>query len=286
MSIEPVIVVHGGAGEWGGGTDAALRACARAAEAGGELLARGSALDSVIVAVRVLEDDPACNAGTGAVLTANGSLELDACVMDGSTLRSGAVACLPPFRNPIDVARAVLDDGRYHLLVGDGAASFAIGKGFSPADPDLMISDERRADIGHARSENRVGNTVGAVALDGRGKLAAATSTGGVAGTHPGRVGDSPIVGAGTYANDQAACSCTGDGEAFARGCAAFSAVTSAGDDPQAAASLILERLRTDLGGLGGLILLARTGAVGVARTMPLMPHAVLRLGGALASGV
>ena len=220
--MQPIVVVHGGASEWYAGTGLGRAACTRAAQAGWDALAAGgSALDAVIAAVRVVEDDPACNAGTGAVLTSRGTLELDACVMDGASLASGAVTVLPPFRHPIDVARAVLEDGRYHLLAGDGAAAFARARGFEPCDPQLMITPDRQAEFeGRGRFDR--GNTVGAVALDADGHLAAATSTGGMTGTDPGRVGDAPLVGGGTYADEHAACSCTGDGEAFARACAAF----------------------------------------------------------------
>ncbi|HTZ86142.1 MAG TPA: isoaspartyl peptidase/L-asparaginase [Solirubrobacteraceae bacterium] len=279
MDSTPVVVVHGGAGDWRTGTDAGLAACVRAAEAGRLALSSGTAIDAVIAAVRVLEDDPALNAGTGAVLTSDGTLELDACVMDGATMRSGAVACLPPFHHPIDVAREVMEDGHYHLLVADGASRFAVERGFTPAAPDSMILDERRAEILSPQPGTHAGNTVGAVALDGQGRLAAATSTGGIAGTRPGRVGDSPIVGGGTYANHQGACSCTGDGESFARACAALSVVEAAGADPQAAAAQALQTVQSDFGGVGGLILVTNAGNVGVARTMQLMPHAISRAG-------
>lgn len=282
----PLIAVHGGAGDWHEGTDAACVACVEAAQSGAGVLDGGSALDAVIAAVRVLEDAPACNAGTGAVLTRAGTLELDACVMDGPTLRSGAVACLPAFRHPVDVARAVLEDGRYHLLAADGAASFAIAHGFDPADPAEMIIAERRAEVERAAGVQRAGNTVGAVALDSSGRLAAATSTGGVAGTEPGRVGDSPIAGAGTYANGTAACSCTGDGESFARACAAFWVVERAAEDPQGAAALALQRVQQSFAGVGGMIVLNRLGHVGIARTMALMPHAVAAVGEPVFSGV
>ncbi len=284
MKSAPVIVVHGGAGDWSEGAEEATRACVEAAEAGIETLAQGSSLEAVLAAVRVLEDAPACNAGRGAVLTSDRTTELDACVMDGFTLSSGAVASLPPFRHPIDVARSVLDDGRYHLLVGEGAIRFALERGFERdgsaetiapphgAAPDLRV--------------NRAGNTVGAVALDTHGRLAAATSTGGIAGRHPGRVGDSPIVGAGTYANRLAACSCTGDGEAFARACAAFWAVENAGEQPQRAATLLLDRVRDEFRGTGGVIIVNRAGEVGAARSMPLMPHAVARLDAPVSTAV
>lgn len=278
-------MVHGGAAEWYAGTEVGRAACRRAAEAGhGALAAGGSALDAVVAAVRVVEDDPVCNAGTGAVLTSRGTLELDACVMDGSSLGSGAVAVLPAFRHPVDVARAVLEDGRYHLLVGDGAAAFARARGFAPCDPQLMITPDRRAQLeGRGRFDR--GNTVGAVALDARGRLAAATSTGGIAGTEPGRVGDAPLVGGGTFADGNAACSCTGDGEAFARACAAFWTVEHVADGTQDTAESSVARVLERFGGYGGLILLDATGEIGIARTASAMPHAVARADGSVTDG-
>jgi len=284
--VEPIVVVHGGASEWYAGTDLGRAACKRAAQAGWKALAAGGgALDAVIAAVRVVEDDPACNAGTGAVLTSHGTLELDACVMDGTSLASGAVAVLPPFRNPIDIARAVLEDGRYHLLVGDGAAAFARARGFTPCDPELMITPERRAESMGRGSFDR-GNTVGAVARDANGRLAAATSTGGIAGTDPGRVGDAPLVGGGTYADEHAACSCTGDGEAFARACAAFWTVEHVADDGvQTAAERSVARVLERYGSYGGLILLDKAGDIGIARSSSAMPHAIARSDGSVIDG-
>ena len=283
--LEPVVVVHGGASEWYAGTSVGRAACRRAAHAGWEALAGGgTALDAVIAAVRVVEDDPVCNAGTGAVLTSRGTLELDACVMDGASLASGAVAVLPPFRHPIDVARAVLEDGRYHLLVGDGAAAFARARGFAPCDPEDMITAERRAESEGRGSYDR-GNTVGAVALDANGRLAAATSTGGIAGTYPGRVGDAPLVGGGTYADEHAACSCTGDGEAFARACAAFWTVEHVADGAQTAAERSVARVLQRYGGYGGLILINDAGDIGIARSASAMPHAIARSDGSVTDG-
>jgi L-asparaginase / beta-aspartyl-peptidase len=283
--LEPIVVVHGGASEWYAGTDVGRAACQRAAHAGWEALATGgTALDAVIAAVRVVEDDPVCNAGTGAVLTSRGTLELDACVMDGASLASGAVAVLPPFRHPIDIARAVLEDGRYHLLVGDGAAAFARARGFEPCDPELMITPDRRAEFeGRGRFDR--GNTVGAVARDATGRLAAATSTGGMTGTEPGRVGDAPLVGGGTYADEHAACSCTGDGEALARACAAFWTVDNVADGPQAAADRSVARVLERYGGYGGLIVLDASGAIGIARSASAMPHAIARANGSVIDG-
>ena len=283
--MDPIVVVHGGASEWYAGTSLGRAACRRAAQAGWETLAAGGgALDAVIAAVRVVEDDPVCNAGTGAVLTSRGTLELDACVMDGRSLASGAVAVLPPFRNPVDIARAVLEDGRYHLLVGDGAAAFARARGFTPCDPELMITKDRRAESEGRGSFDR-GNTVGAVARDANGNLAAATSTGGIAGTDPGRVGDAPLVGGGTYADEHAACSCTGDGEAYARACAAFWTVEHVGEGAQAAAERSVARVLKRYGGYGGVILLDKSGAVGIAKSAGAMPHAIARSDGSVTDG-
>jgi beta-aspartyl-peptidase (threonine type) len=274
----PVIVVHAGAGEWYDESDKGLAACAEAIDAALLSLEQGgSALDAVSDAVRVLESNPLCNAGTGAVLTATGELELDASIMDGSSLRSGAVGALPPFEHPVDVARAVLEDGRYHLLTGEGAARFAQARGFVRADPERMITERRRAEL--RRGVHTTGNTVGAIALDADGHLASATSTGGIAGTEPGRLGDTPIVGGGTYANAQAACSCTGHGEAFARACAAFWATEHAHEGVQSAADQAVATVRDRFGGSGGLILLDADAEVGVARTAANMPHGIGRPG-------
>lgn len=270
----PTLAVHAGAGEWTRDEAAALEACSRALAAGWRLLDEGgSSLDAVITAVRVLEDDPACNAGTGAVLNSEGRLQLDASVMDGSTLASGAVGALPAFRHPVDVAMAVLEDGRYHLLVGEDAGRFAEERGFSPAEPDDMITAARRGELAVRRGI--AGNTVGAVACDRRGGLASATSTGGITGTIPGRIGDTPIVGAGTYADGIGACSCTGDGEAFARACAAFDAVRRATSGAQSAVESSLVRVQEIFGGTGGAILVDSCGEIGVACTATKMPYGV-----------
>lgn len=275
-ATSPVIAVHAGAGEWSDDADNGIAACVEALDAGVEALVSGaSALDAVVEAVRVFESNPQCNAGTGAVLTANGDLELDASVMDGSSLRSGAVGALPSFEHPVDIARAVLEDGRYHLLTGDGAAQFAQARGFDRTDPERMITERRRAEL--RQGIHTTGNTVGAVACDQRGHLASATSTGGIAGTEPGRLGDTPIVGAGTYANAHAACSCTGHGEAFARACAAFWATEHVRKGAQRTADDAVAKVRDDFGGYGGLILLDAHGNVGISRTAANMPHGIGR---------
>ncbi len=205
--------------------------------------------------------------------------------MDGASLASGAIAVLPAFPHPIDIARAVLEDGRYHLLAGEGAAAFARLRGFRPAAPETMITPERLAEIAPGGARREDGNTVGAVALDRHGNLAAGTSTGGISGTEPGRVGDAPLVGAGTYADDTAACSCTGDGEAFARACTAFWTVEQAKQGVRAAADFSVVRTRDRFGGYGGLIVIDRDGAVGIARTASAMPHAIGRPGHEIEDG-
>ncbi|SMP41270.1 beta-aspartyl-peptidase (threonine type) [Neorhodopirellula lusitana] len=180
----------------------------------------GTALDAVQAAVTSLEDDPLFNAGRGSVVRRGGSFELDACLMDGATGDSGAVAAMSRIANPIHAARCVLEDGRHRLLAGTGADRFAIRAGCQSVSPEYFINHHRPE-----RSKRVSLGTVGAVALDIRGNLAAGTSTGGVTQALPGRVGDSPILGAGTYAeNDVLAISATGFGERFLRHSAAVQA--------------------------------------------------------------
>jgi beta-aspartyl-peptidase (threonine type) len=273
---EPVVVVHGGAAGTAELIDQAVVACEVAAGVGLAVLNDGaSAVDAVEVAVRSLEDAPVLNAGTGGALTSDRTLELDACIMDGASLDAGAVAGLSAFRHPISVARAVLAAGSHVLYVGAGADGFATGAGFEPVDPQEMITD-------YARRHLEVGDTVGAVALDADGRLAAATSTGGMPGQTPGRVGDSAIVGAGTYARDgAAACSVTGDGEAILRATLARDVIAmielDRELDPVVAAEAAILRLRDVGRGSGGLILLDWQGRVGVTRNTLHMSHATAR---------
>lgn len=287
------ILVHGGAGDVPADRVAAhVAGCEEAAAEGAAILARGgSALDAVQRAVEALEDDPCFNAGTGACLNADGHIELDAAIMDGRDLRAGGVGALPPFRNPITIARRVMDESRHALLVGAGAARFALAMGFLPAQPAAMRTSrslERwqaaRAKVG---PEPWAGGTVGAVARDAGGHVAAATSTGGMINNLVGRVGDSPIPGAGTYADDEAgACSTTGHGEAMMRVCLAKTAVDAlrAGQGAEAAAraSVAMMLRRTAL--TGGLILIGRDGAVALARSTRTMTWASV-VDGARASG-
>jgi beta-aspartyl-peptidase (threonine type) len=174
------------------------------------LVAGGSALDAVVAAVRVLEDDPEFNAGLGSALTRDGTVETDASVMCGATQRVGAVAAVPDLGCAIALARAVLDHGEHVILAGAAAWDFAREIQIVPAPPGSLITDRARARLAEQ-------GTVGAVARDRDGRFAAATSTGGIVGKRRGRVGDSPIPGAGTWADDRVALSATGDGEAILR---------------------------------------------------------------------
>jgi len=253
----------------------------------------GSALDAVEAAVRVLEDDPRFNAGTGACLTEEGCIELDAAIMEGTGLRGGAVAALPPFRNPIAIARAALEDGKHLLSAGHGAAAFARRAGFAPVSADAMITDAARARLDEVlrgeRGPGWAGGTVGAVACDARGRLAAATSTGGMIAKRAGRVGDTPILGAGTYADDEAAAaSATGHGEAAIRlGLTRLASdLVRGGLSAQAAADAAIARFGVRVGGAGGLILLDPRGEVGIAWNTATMGHAVARAGHPIASGI
>ena len=215
------IVVHGGAGKMP--TTEARRermrsGAAEAVEAGhAVLVAGGSALDAVEAAVTALEDDPAFNAGRGAALTEDGGVELDAAVMEGTGRAAGSVACLRGVRNPSRAARAVLGDGRHVMLVGEAAQAFARYAGLELCPEAWFVTDVQRDALAGGAMGWAEG-TVGAVARDAAGRLAAATSTGGTMGKRRGRVGDSPLIGCGTWADDStAAVSCTGDGEAIIR---------------------------------------------------------------------
>lgn len=294
MSNLATVVVHGGAGD----VPEARRklhaqGCEIAASAGLEVLLRtGSALEAVAEAVRVLENDPLFNAGTGACLDENGELSLDASIMEGATLRAGAVAALPAFLNPILIAKRVLEDGHHAFYVSQGAEEFARRAGFSPVDPNAMITESARARLASVlagRGDRAwAGGTVGAVACDSQGRVAAATSTGGTVGKRRGRVGDSPILGAGTYAEDPiGAASATGDGEAAIRlGLTRHACeFLRRGDDAQAAALRAIEDFGTRVQGRGGLILLSAKGDVGIAFNTATMSHAVAKADGSMFAG-
>jgi len=292
----PVIAIHGGAGtlsrasisvEQQAHYRAALDEILRSAQA---MLADGAAaIDVVTEAVRQLEECPLFNAGRGAVYTADGRHELDACVMRGSDLAAGAVAGVRTLRNPILAARAVMEAGGPVMLIGPGAEQFAAGQGCETVAPEWFDTPERFAQLQAMQASDRTAldhdgasqlaptvpaplderdkfGTVGAVALDAHGHLAAATSTGGMTNKRPGRVGDSPLIGAGCYANDRTvAVSCTGVGEAFMRGLAAYdvSALVEYVGLPLrfAAKRVVMDKL-PPLGGRGGLIAVDARGNV------------------------
>lgn len=276
----PAIIVHGGAGADPADGRDELRAGVRAAAQTGwaRLSEGGSAVDAVEAAVRALEDHPRFNAGRGSVLTAAGAVEMDASIMEGDRLRCGAVGAVSRIANPVTLARRVMEDGRHVLLVAEGALAFARASGLPECDPETLITDRQRRRHREALAKRGAdGGTVGAVALDRQGTIAAATSTGGIAGKLPGRVGDSALIGGGTYADSTlGAASCTGDGEAIIRVVLARRALEylKEADDADYAARVAVDLLVEEGGGNGGLILLDWRGRAGWAYSTPLMPVA------------
>ena len=282
------LVIHGGAGtilkaNMTPEVEAAYReTLTNALRTGFAILEKnGSSLDAVEATIRVMEDSPLFNAGKGAVFTHDGRNELDASIMDGSTKMAGAVGSVSIIRNPISAARAVMEKSPHVMMVGRGAELFATSQGLEVVDPsyfwterrwkalqDILVRERKEGsawNISKSEDESRFG-TVGAVALDSKGNLAAATSTGGMTNKRFGRVGDSPIIGAGTWAdNDSCAVSATGDGEYFirlsvARDIAAL--VEYKGMSVQKAAEEVIGRKLTELGGEGGVIVLDSKGNV------------------------
>lgn len=276
-----VIAIHGGAGALSRTTMSAAREQHYRQQlhdiiaAGQQILAAGgSALDAVTDAVRRLEACPLFNAGRGAVFTHQGTHELDASIMDGRTLQAGAVAGVSHIEHPILAARKVLEASPHVLLIGAGAEAFAVAQGLEPVAADFFSTPERLAQLLRVRDsdatsldhdvvttpldEDRKLGTVGAVALDLHGNLAAATSTGGMTNKQAGRVGDSPLIGAGCYAsNDSAAVSCTGTGEVFMRTLAAYDVAAQmkyGGRSLQQATASVIHDTVSELEGSGGLI--------------------------------
>ncbi len=266
----PAIVVHGGAGRiLEEELPQRLDGCEDAALAGWKILKQGgSALDAAEAAVVVLEDNPLFNAGIGSTLNSLGKVEMDAAIMEGSTLSAGAVAAVQRIKNPIKLARRVMEDGRHVLLACEGAQSFARQIGFPECAPELLVVETERK-----RWQEKHG-TVGCVALDGAGKIAVATSTGGIFNKLPGRVGDSPVLGCGTYADELGGVSCTGHGEAIMRIVMAKSTLEllKVGADPRAAANQAIVLLAKKTGSTGGLIVIDRQGRIGYARNTLRMP--------------
>lgn len=286
------IIVHGGAGTVSPDrTEIVQQGCKEAALVGWRILqAGGSALDAVEAAVRSLEDNPQYNAGTGACLTSDGNIELDAGIMEGHTLQVGAVACIELIKNPITLARKVLDSPHV-LLTGKGALQYALECGISMCELEDLVTERQyqiwlekknkatlesnnedeprlhRREVASVKAREEKHGTVGSVAIDMAGHLAAASSTGGIPNQYPGRVGDTPLVGCGFYADDNAAVSCTGVGEDFVRLLIAKRAAdfVAHGETARDAATSTVAFLGAKATGTGGLILVDRKGNIGFA---------------------
>ena len=285
------IAIHGGAGTISRGdltpeAEAAYRGkLEEALRAGYAILERGgSSLDAVVAAVRILEDSPLFNAGKGAVFTSEGTNELDASIMDGRTLAAGAVAGVKRVKNPITLARAVMERSPHVMMIGAGAEAFAAEQGIELVDPEYFFTQHRWDALQRAKAQeagkpvsepkgpqaftpdDRKYGTVGAVALDRHGNLAAATSTGGMTNKRFGRVGDAPIIGAGTYANNEScAVSATGHGEFFIRNVVAHeicALVQYGGLSLREAADRVVMQKLVAQGGEGGVIAIDRNGEI------------------------
>lgn len=299
----PALIVHGGAGRINDGRLQEREVgCRQAVLEGWRILqAGGTALDAVERAVVVLEDNPLFNAGKGSVLNRDGEIEMDAGIMEGAGLRAGAVAAVKNVKNPIRLARQVMEKSEHVLLVGEGAFRFAQEVESSLAQPllcqkeDLLTENRlkerlsshhpQRPIIKNPKSQTiqEERDTVGAVAIDRNGCIAAATSTGGISGKYPGRVGDSPLIGCGIYADNQSGgVSCTGHGEfiirvVWAKSAADFILIRNC--SAQEAANLAMDLLYTRVQGFGGLILIDRWGQIGFAYNTQHMTYAFIKEG-------
>jgi beta-aspartyl-peptidase (threonine type) len=289
-----VLAIHGGAGVIERGSMTPEREAAYRAELEEALLAGyaviaggGSALDAVSAAIPILEDSPLFNAGRGAVFTSEGTVELDASIMDGATLAAGAVAGVKRVQSPIALARRVMEASPHVMMVGDGAEAFAEQEGFEFVENDYFYTDRRREALDRVQERERsergfvptdpeawqMTGTVGAVALDARGHLAAATSTGGMTNKRWGRVGDSPVIGAGTYADDRtAAVSATGHGEYFIRLAVAHdlsARMMYLGESVTEAADAVIHEKLTGMDATGGVIAIDGEGRVAMPFNTP-----------------
>lgn len=285
--IKYAFVIHGGtlSEQVPAADEKEIRAAMKEALLAGKkiLESGGKSMDAVETAIKILEDSPWFNAGTGAVFTSEGTNELDAAIMDGSNLKAGSVAGLTHIKNPISLARMVMERTKHVMLAREGAEAFAKEQHVELVDPKYFFTQKRWDDLQKekkkAGEESKPHGTVGAVALDLSGNLAAGTSTGGTTNKKFGRIGDSPIIGAGTYANNHTcAVSCTGTGEYFIRLVAAHevsSLIEKSGKSVEEAANeVILQKLK-DLGGDGGLIAIDSKGN----RAMPFVNEAGMKRG-------
>lgn len=264
------IIVHGGAGPIRDEElPQRLEGCREAALAGCTVLKKGgSSLDAVECAVIALENNPLFNAGIGSTLNTLGEVEMDAAIMEGPSLKAGAVAALRGIKNPVKLARSILEDGRHLLLAGEGALAFAREHGMAECPQETLVLERERR-----RWREKYG-TVGCVALDQEGRISVATSTGGMFDKLPGRVGDSPLIGCGTYANEVGGASCTGHGEAIIRIVMAKTAIDDLrrGAHPMEAARSVVSWLEEKTGSKGGLIIVSSEGVIGYARSSNRMP--------------
>ena len=289
------LIVHGGAGSHGPANErgARKRAIMNAVKAGASIVRDGgSALDAVIASVVILEDDPLFNAGYGSTLNLDGAVEMDASVMvaaDGET-KAGAVAAISRVKNPVSLARAVMDHTPHVMMAGHGAERFARDQGIKLCDPDSMIAPRARERfLARLKSQHELGfargrhGTVGAAALDIHGQLAAATSTGGVPGKMVGRIGDSAIIGAGTFANQYAAASATGHGEAIIMASLCRELVEAIGkSDPTRIARRKIVELIASQNSEAGVILIDRRGRIGYAHNAETMEVGIFDSAGAM----
>lgn len=287
--MKPSVIVHGGAWDIPDDlVDPHIEGCRRAAAIGNDLLSSGgTAIDAVEAAVAYMEDDPVFDAGKGSVLNQSGQVEMDAVIMDGTSLRSGAVAALRHVRNPVRVARRLMETTPFSMLAGEGALRFAIANGFEEcSEEDLLVGMELedyreflRTGVLRTREEfsGKPSDTVGACALDKDGHLACATSTGGTRRKAAGRVGDSPIVGAGAYADDTlGAVSSTGWGEKIIAVVLAKTAVDLLRDEINTfiACERAIDVLARRVDGFGGVVMIDKAGRVGYHHNTPKMAYA------------
>ncbi|XP_077289327.1 putative isoaspartyl peptidase/L-asparaginase GA20639 isoform X1 [Arctopsyche grandis] len=296
--VEPVIIVHGGAGDIPENrVPAKIKGVKLAASLGYKCLnSGGSILDAIEVAVRSMEDDEAFNAGYGSVLNLDAAVEMEASMQRGSDLQAGCVTLIRDIRHPISIARRVLEKTPHAMLGGDGARSFAISEGFETVPPSSLVTDAAlqaledflngggggRIEIGHKKDMGDGVGTVGAVAIDSEGRIAVATSTGGMTGKYVGRIGDTPQIGSGTYADDKiGGVSTTGHGETILKVCLAHSIIIGMekGLSPQEATTQAIDAMTNRLTETAGAITLSNKGDIGMYFSSKMMAWCYVKAG-------